>query len=949
MLVTIRCCNANLREALLKQVASLSCIVREHLRPYAPDIFDIVDELWDTRHLGTILSLVTKISTGVPDDFRTFVPRLVRRLLASIDGVQPTNWIGSNERDNLLNQNSSEYDQLMLILRNMKNLRDVLADYLHLLVPGLLKLVDSIITATSSDDKVQMKFQKATIETLKTLTHFLDQIPCSSWADVYTDASPIACSLPSRATQPLIRLLRKGYIPSTEVGLAIIDSLCVCAKQLGKFLWMSLYHNVVRSAIVAWEKSLGDKAMGMEPAINGKGVGLEIYDELVSEFQDLTSERLDFAIPRSSRLQRQDISTDTRRNDEPLGDVLPVVPIIDSTFDQTNHDLQGNPSIQPVLNQTLQYRVNETALSLSWDVSQRASRDDWSEWMRRFALQLLREAPSPALRTTASLAYVYQPLARELFSAAFVCCWEELSDQYKRDLVKALETAFVADVSPEILQTLLNLAEFMEHDGVGSGLPIDISNLAELALKCRSYAKALHYKEREYNQGGYASGPCVEALISINKKLDLPEAALGVLKASHLQIDQEEQFFRETHGTFSDHITSQFLKNNYREELMYSVVACSTALNANSNCGTGISEIRESWLSKLGSWSEALQIYEQKRHRNPHDFDAILGSMRCLDASGEWQRVLNLAETSWSSVIGSGGLKANNQTCLSPKAHRKFLKFGAQAAWRLGDWNVLEKYASALVHGAFGESRSVSLSQHVSRTSDSFLGVDFDGSFFTAVIHIHRKQWFQAATAIDAARQAMDGRFTALMAESYKRAYSGMISAMMLAELEEIMEFRKLESRAIASSHRHPVNRPNVEEARSRLLAVWRDRLAGCRVDADVHSQIMSVRSLILGPTDEVQSILLLSDLSKQAQMFKLAERVLLDPLDKLGANLNGPIFGFGIPPELDTIVKKVDSIGAKAIDKLVTASACEVLPAYGSLHENYSNEILNEAGGIER
>jgi FKBP12-rapamycin complex-associated protein len=139
--------------------------------------------------------------------------------------------------------------------------------------------------------------------------------------------------------------------------------------------------------------------------------------------------------------------------------------------------------------------------------------------MRRLAIQLLREAPSPALRAAANLAHAYQPLARELFSAAFVCCWKELSEPYQVNLVHALETAFVADVSPEILQTLLNLAEFMEHDPSG-GLPIDIPILADLALKCRAYAKALHYKEREHNMGGANS--CVEALISINRKLDLP-------------------------------------------------------------------------------------------------------------------------------------------------------------------------------------------------------------------------------------------------------------------------------------------------------------------------------------------------------------------------------------------------------------------------------------------
>jgi len=63
-----------------------------------------------------------------------------------------------------------------------------------------------------------------------------------------------------------------------------------------------------------------------------------------------------------------------------------------------------------------------------------------------------------------------------LFSTAFACCWNELSEPYC-----ALDTAFVADVSPEILQALLNLAEFMEHDPSG-GWPIEIPILANLDM-----------------------------------------------------------------------------------------------------------------------------------------------------------------------------------------------------------------------------------------------------------------------------------------------------------------------------------------------------------------------------------------------------------------------------------------------------------------------------------
>ena len=73
----------------------------------------------------------------------------------------------------------------------------------------------------------------------------------------------------------------------------------------------------------------------------------------------------------------------------------------------------------------------------------------------------------------------------------------------------------------------------MEHDGFACSLPIHIPNLADLALKCRAYAKALHYKEQKYINGGAGqSGACVASLISINKKLDLPEAGLGVLKTT---------------------------------------------------------------------------------------------------------------------------------------------------------------------------------------------------------------------------------------------------------------------------------------------------------------------------------------------------------------------------------------------------------------------------------
>ena len=69
------------------------------------------------------------------------------------------------------------------------------------------------------------------------------------------------------------------------------------------------------------------------------------------------------------------------------------------------------------------------------------------------------------------------------------------SDMY---LPPCLQAFGSPNLPSEVLQTLLNLAEFMEHDE--KPLPIDIRALGALAANCQAYAKALHYKELEFQR-----------------------------------------------------------------------------------------------------------------------------------------------------------------------------------------------------------------------------------------------------------------------------------------------------------------------------------------------------------------------------------------------------------------------------------------------------------------
>ena len=470
MLYTIRTCGpSNLREALLKQVASLSGIVREHLHPYAAEIFSIVDTFWATRHLGTILNLVSRIAAGVPDDFRIYLPQLMTKLLASLGEIQTSEWVWPRRQESA-GSSSAEVEKLELVLTSIRTLRTVIGEYLHIIVPALLKLADSLLAPSSLSIGTTMTRNHVTIMTLQTLSHMLQYENSRAsgggtmpifMRDIHTDSLPAGCLLPARAVQPLIRFLSPDTNCTRTVGYAVVETICVCVRQMGPQRW-KMYHDVARAAILVWEERMGGHERIIsesqdevaEAKSNASQSGLALYDRTLTELD--SPPKPVFALSLGAR-------------HESFLEVLPNRKVSESNFGEYNGgddssldqgDFQNNPSIQPILNQTSKHKVNQISLQKAWDVSQKASREDWDDWMRRFGIQLLKEAPSPALRATASLAHAYQPLARELFSAAFVCCWEELSDQFKGNLVQALESAFVADVSPEILQTLLNLVSW---------------------------------------------------------------------------------------------------------------------------------------------------------------------------------------------------------------------------------------------------------------------------------------------------------------------------------------------------------------------------------------------------------------------------------------------------------------------------------------------------------
>ena len=302
---------------------------------------------------------------------------------------------------------------------------------------------------------------------------------------------------------------------------------------------------------------------------------------------------------------------------------------------------RSGPNESKVLNFQAPYRhpVDVRQLLSVCSTSDRHTKEEWKDWMRRFSIELLKQAPAPALRECQVIEEY--PNSLELFNAAFVSCWSDLYDEDKNSMIKFLESAFDSNTIPtEVLQVLLNLAEFMEHD---DHKLFDARTLGKLAYKCKAYAKALHYKEVEFHNSA-PNSEIIENLISLNNLLHQHEAANGI------------RIFAKKKGW---------------------------------------GDLSQSWYQEFHRWQDAEEFHEAINEMLITDPIAAnheqltLIRMKCLKALSDWNKLMSLGEIKWASIERNENFK------------KEVASYAAAAAWNLGKWEELEKYSKEMDPGNF--------------------------------------------------------------------------------------------------------------------------------------------------------------------------------------------------------------------------------------------------------
>ncbi|KAJ8712457.1 hypothetical protein PYW07_005299 [Mythimna separata] len=449
----------------------------------------------------------------------------------------------------------------------------------------------------------------------------------------------------------------------------------------------------------------------------------------------------------------------------------------DDYLDETRLRLRNQKTdvVGPGDIQTIQkLSLNVANLRKCWTIKNIVSKEDWMEWLRQLSVGFLTESNSPAIRACSSLAQNYPQLASELFNAAFMSCWTELDDKSRKELVLSLEHALTVPDAPELALAVLNLAEFLEHCEKGS-LPIPIKLLGDTAINCRAYAKALYYKEQEYKRN--PTKQVIEALIHINNKLQRNEASNGLL---------EKVITQKKNGDAS--------------------------LN-----------VHVRWYEKLHNWDQALELYSKKLEVDPLDEESRLGTMRCLEALGEWRKIYNHTAERWDNATDD--------------VRNKSAKIATAAAWGLQEWDSMRKYVECI-------------------PEDSQ-----EGAFYRAILAIHEGHWPESRHYIDSARSVLDLELTSVVGETYQRAYGALVNAQLLTELEEVVTYKL------------------VEERRSPIRKSWWLRLQGGQRLVEDWRKMLQIRSLVMSPREDFQTWLKFASLCRKTGAINQAHKIVLSIL----------------------------------------------------------------------
>ncbi|KAE9399554.1 phosphatidylinositol 3-kinase [Gymnopus androsaceus JB14] len=188
--IVTRNSSARYQEFHLQQLAILVGILKQHIRNYTTDLFELINYLWENATLQLpIVSLIEALGKALNAEFKPFLSGIIPLVLKVFDG---------DLTDKKINTQIKVLDAFQTFGANIE-------EYLHLVIPVIVKSYERIDgTAALRKRAIQ------TIDGLSKRVNFSDHA--------------------SRIVHPLVRVLDSA---NQDVRMAVLDTMCSLAIQLG--------------------------------------------------------------------------------------------------------------------------------------------------------------------------------------------------------------------------------------------------------------------------------------------------------------------------------------------------------------------------------------------------------------------------------------------------------------------------------------------------------------------------------------------------------------------------------------------------------------------------------------------------------------------------------------------------------------------------------------------
>ncbi|UMM14072.1 hypothetical protein L5515_002037 [Caenorhabditis briggsae] len=716
------------REFFLQQLAIFVAIIKKHAAPYMPAIFTIIADAWkeDISVKMVVIQVLTEMGTAIGNDFSKYTGELIPYLLTVLQ-----------------TDKTKERVLTVKVMESIRPLTYCIVQHLHLVLPPILIILDDI--------SLKLSIRQTALDTV---LHMTQQVDVSAYAP---------------------RMMQSWHhnIKVAEMRDKLLLLLIEIIKQLGKFF------DIFKRGV---DQKLREHALD-------KSVHYETYRKLAQRAQ-MSRDVITSSVFAGSNGNLQSAQAAIRGDpgniylNNELHERL-----LNGSMDSANsrhgnrddyyqfglEDKKETPKVAPttarstselVTIQITKQRLNKDLVMSQWKNEHLTSKDEWLQWLVKIRIGFLKSGSSPSLRAASSLGDQYPHLARDLFPAAFMSVWTELDSEVQKDLTACLLRAISTGI-PELIQTILNLAEFMDHSEKGP-LPITHDVLGMWAEQTKAFAKACRYKEMSVLKSSETApmtfrrkitlrpNDC-QSLITYANKLNVQEEAAGVVRYA----ERNDMNFQR----------------------------------------------RGRWYEKLNEWEKALDAYMEEKNSctNLQNLDkndvetpekaaaaeeAKMHEMRCLEALARWDE-LNAKSAIWAEQRSQRSDSIRDEINKKQLDH-KMAVIAARGAWAVDNWERMAEYVSVISENTQ------------------------DGAMLRAVVAVHNDENTKAMGLIEKVREMIDSELTAMANESYERAYIPMVSVQQMAELEEAIEYKTRPERrpriALLWSRRLQGCRRNVEQ-----------------------------------------------------------------------------------------------------------------------------------------